>query len=516
MRSHHLWLAVILGVLGSRAAGAAENYAFYHENVMGTSLELRVLADSAEAADWAEQQVLRTIDRLAGQFSGYDPASALSRWQSGPKVPVRVPDELFEVLQASDHWRHLSGGAFDVRAEALTRVWSRCATENRKPTETELARVKALMRQDAWRLDPAQRTAERVSDCPISLNGIAKGYIVGRACHEALEASRGVRGLTLNVGGDMHVAGAMVQQVGVVNPRADSESSEPLAEIEVRDRSVATSGRSQRGLMIDGRWYSHVFDPRTGRPVERTAAATVIARQGAEADALAKVFSVLAPEESLRLAKTLPDVDCLIVTADGQVVRSPGWADYERRPLLALSDATRPDADNAPGGPAGWGAEFELAIAFEINNPDPAGGRYRRPYVAIWVENADGFPVRNLTLWVSQGGPGPFQWLPDLKRWYRSDQARKRVDKREMLFTIARPTRPPGKYSVIWDGKDDRGKPTAAGEYTLYIEAVREHGTYQSIRKALKLTDQPFAEELKGNVEIKSASVAYRHKGQGK
>ena len=91
-------------------------------------------------------------------------------------------------------------------------------------------------------------------------------------------------------------------------------------------------------------------------------------------------------------------------------------------------------------------------------------------------------------------------------------QDRKRRDKTELLFTISRPTRPSGKYKVIWDGKDDHGKVLPAGEYTISIEAAREHGTYQSIRKLVTLTDQPFTEELKGNVEIRSASIEYRRK----
>jgi FAD:protein FMN transferase len=132
--------------------------------------------------------------------------------------------------------------------------------------------------------------------------------------------------------------------------------------------------------------------------------------------------------------------------------------------------------------------------------------------VAVWVENKDGFPVRNLELWVSSGGAGPFQWLPDLKRWYRADGVRRKVDKTSMVDAISRPTRPPGKYKVVWDGKDDRGRPLPAGEYTVFIDAAREHGTYQSIRKQVTLANTPFAEELKGNVEIKSASIEYRRK----
>ena len=90
------------------------------------------------------------------------------------------------------------------------------------------------------------------------------------------------------------------------------------------------------------------------------------------------------------------------------------------------------------------------------------------------------------------GGAGPFQWIPDLKRWYRADQARKQVDRKDMVFTVARPTRQPGQYKVIWDSTDDEGKPVARGEYTLLIDAAREHGTYQNIRKEVMLGDKPF------------------------
>ena len=120
------------------------------------------------------------------------------------------------------------------------------------------------MNRPAWQLDPASGTAERLSDCPLSLNGIAKGYIVGRACEAALDTSKEFDGVLLNVGGDLRVCGDFTGTVGIAAPWADSESSEPLASSRSRDRSVATSGSSQRGFRIGGKWYSHVFDPRTG------------------------------------------------------------------------------------------------------------------------------------------------------------------------------------------------------------------------------------------------------------
>jgi thiamine biosynthesis lipoprotein ApbE len=513
--------------LGGPHPGVAGEYVVHHENVMGTSLELRLRADSPEAARRAEATVLREIERLSSIFSGYDPKSEFSRWQAASAGPVRVSPELFEVLRACDRWREASGGAFDPRVEALTRLWSACAKRDRSPSPEELAQVRAMMKAIAWRLDPDAGTAEYLTDCPLSLNAIAKGYIVEHACSVAMREG-GVRGLLLNVGGDLRACGEGPWTIGVASPWDDSDASEPLTSIEVRDRAVATSGRSRRGFRIGGRWYSHILDPRTGRPVERVAGASVIAERSADADALATIFNVLEPEESLRLARALPGVECLIALADGRIVRSDGWPRYERaRPdPTALATGQKPtdpgkgasdgDKKSKAGRGGSWGDEFELVVNFEINRPDPDEGPYRRPYVAIWVADKDGHQLRTLALWISYGGAAPYPWLPDLRHWHRSDLERTRTDKTDLVETIARPTRPPGKYKVAWDGKDNHGKPLGPGEYTIYVEAAREHGTKQSIRKKVTIADRPFAEDLEGNVEIKSASLEYRRKAQGK
>ncbi len=95
-------------LLGPSASG--EDLAFFHENVMGTSLALHVRADSQHDALGAEARVLNEIDRLSAVFSGYDPASEFSRWQATLNEPVRVSPELFEVLRFCDRWRTASGG----------------------------------------------------------------------------------------------------------------------------------------------------------------------------------------------------------------------------------------------------------------------------------------------------------------------------------------------------------------------------------------------------------------------
>jgi FAD:protein FMN transferase len=309
--------ALALVCLTARAS-AAEPYVFSHESVMGTSMELRVWADHSDAARDAEARVLGEIDRLSAILSGYDPNSELSRWSRAKGRSQAVSAPLREMLQAADVWRERSAGAFDPRVEVLSKLWAESAAQGREPSADETRRARESLARPAWRLDAASRTAEPLGDAAISFNAIAKGYILEQACDAAMKSGRGVRGLVLNVGGDLRAMGESDGSVGVVDPLADSESSPPLTVIKVHDRAVASSGRSQRGFSINGRWYSHIFDPRTGRPVETVAGATVVAPRSADADALATICNVLTPEESVRLVDATADAACLIVLADGR------------------------------------------------------------------------------------------------------------------------------------------------------------------------------------------------------
>lgn len=483
-------------------SGRADDFVFYHDNVLGTSMELKVAAKDVETARRSESAVLAEIDRLAAIYSGYDPSSEFSRWERAPRGqgPAPLSAELFGTLAAADRWRERSRGAFDARAEGLSRIWSRSARQGRIPDDAAIRQALDAMIDPAWRLDHESNTAERTSGAPITLNAIAKGEIVERSSRAGL--IDGVHGLLLNVGGDLRVSGEQARTIAIVEPVAGSESTRPVARVRVQDRAVATSGPYHRGIAVGDRWYSHILDPRTGRPAEGIRGASVIAERSADADALATILNVVEPEEGIRLVEALPKAACRIEDAHGRVFASSRWADHE---LPAVEDDP-PKADGA----VSWGETHELLIRFEINQPDDSGRRYRRPYVAVWVENQEGFPVRNLAVWVSLGSAGPWRWLPDMKRWYKAESVRRKADKGDMVDAIGQATRAPGAYSLIWDGKDDKGKPLPSGVYTINLEAAREHGTYQFIRKEIELTTEPLKAELPGNIEIKSASLEIR------
>jgi thiamine biosynthesis lipoprotein ApbE len=423
-----------------------------------------------------------------------------------------VSPELRHILGESDRWRVASGGAFDPRVEVYSRLWKRAEKSGHVPGKQQIADAHRSLGGTPWTVDNAGGTATLLTNAPLSFNAIAKGYIVERACDAAM-ALPGVRGVLLNVGGDMTVRGEMPGVVGIAPANGDSESAEPEVTIEVNDRSVATSGNAYRGFRINNRWYSHIIDPRTGYPARDVVTATVIARRGADADALATICNVLSPTESLRLVEDLPDAACRIVTRDGRVFASARWASYAQQDQKPKDEAQK--QKGAPVASAGLPDDFECAVEFTINRPEEAG-RYRRPYVVIWVEDKDGIAVRTVSLWVSLGGSGPDRWIPDLARWYRGDAKETSRQRKNLIYTMSRPTRAPGQYTVIWDLKDSAGKPVPPGSYTLFIETAREHGTHQLMRKEISLGTSEFNEDIAGNVEIKSATIRYRRKSEPK
>jgi thiamine biosynthesis lipoprotein len=458
----------------------------HYENVLGTSMELKVSAFSPEAAAVAESAVLHEIGRMTKILSGYEAGSEFSRWFRTSGEAVRVSPELFDVLNLFDQWRIRSDGALDASAEVIGRLWKQSAAEQRMPTDAELAAAVKLVHQPHWSLDAKAHTATHLSQAPLMLNSFVKSYIIRHAADAGLACS-GVSGIVVNIGGDLVVAGPLKETVLVSDPRSDAENDTPLDRLSIGNRAVATSGNYRRGERIHGQWYSHIVDPRTGQPADDILSATVVAPSATDAGALATAFNVMKPSESQELAASMPGVDYLIITRNGQRIASRGWASLEIKEALP-SMRTKGEKEG-----------LELLINLEINLQKESVTK--RPYVAVWIEDENHAPVRTVCLW-----HGSNRYVPELKSWYMKYRERYTTDK-EFGSTVTSATRSAGKYSVKWDGKDDKGNEVKPGKYTVKIEISREHGTYQLMRQEIDWDQTARQWTLPGNIEIAAASM---------
>lgn len=472
-------------------------YVTQFENVLGTSMELKISATSEANAGIAENTVIQEISRMSNILSAYDPNSEFSSWCKTFDQPVHISKELFDVLNLFDQWRMLTSGALDASAEVVSKLWRQAAAQQRIPTTKELADAVREVQQPHWKLDAAAQTATHLSHAPLMLNSFVKSYIIKEAANAAMKDGE-LNAIVVNIGGDIVIAGHLDERVSVSDPRADAENETPMDQVMISNKAIATSGNYRRGEMINGHWYSHIVDPRTGMPADNIISATVVAPNATDAGALATAFNVVTIAESIKLASSVPGAEYLIITKNGERIASPGWSSLE----------TKIPAANNEKNKRGWNNDFELIVNLEINL-QKSGGPVKRPYVAVWVEDENHAAVRTISVW-----HGSDRYINELKSWYLKYRGLYTTDK-NFSGSITSATRSAGKYTVKWDGKDDKGEFVKPGKYTIKIEASREHGTYQLMRQEIVCDETPKKFDLAGNVEIASASLDYRKKTSG-
>jgi len=467
----------------------------HYENILGTSFEMKVTSKSSQKAANAEKIALNEIKRLSKILSAYDPSSEFSIWMKTKNVSVKISNELFEVLQLMDEWKAKTEGALDPSAEIISRLWKSAAVQQMLPTNIEIQAAVNKVNQTHWVLDQFSKTAIHLSDVPLMLNSFVKSYIIKHAADEVLKYED-IKSVLINIGGDIVVAGDINESIGIVDPRATSVNDELLNYIKLNNKAIATSGNYRRGELINDKWYSHIVDPRTGIPVDEIISATVIADNATDAGALATAFNVLSTQASIELAHKILGAEYLIITKDGDRIESNGWKNYETSLFKEKTSSTKNKLDKA--NPA-----YELLIDLELSQIQ---GGARRPFVAIWVEDNNKNSVRTVSVWYNKP-----RWLHELRAWNKANN-NKFSPEAENMASVASATRSAGKYTIKWDGKDDKGVEVKNGMYTVYIEVVREHGTYQLMSHEIKVGQAPFKFDLGSNAEVSAASLEYKKK----
>jgi FAD:protein FMN transferase len=282
---------------------------------MGVEFEVVLYATDRATADKALAAAFERIAELDRVMSDYDAESELSKLSaaSPTKAPVSLSADLGTVLKYAQEVSQRSDGAFDVTAGPLTKLWRRARRQKEPPTEEQIARALAAVGYKHLELDPQRHTARLFKpEMRLDLGGIAKGYAADEAL--AAVAKLGIERALVRASGDIAVSqpppGEKGWKVGIAP--LDPEQK-PSRFILLADQAISTSGDSRQHLIVSGKRYSHIIDPRSGWGIEGRRSVTVIARRGIEADALATAVSVLDLEAGMRLIDQTPNAAALIV-----------------------------------------------------------------------------------------------------------------------------------------------------------------------------------------------------------
>jgi thiamine biosynthesis lipoprotein len=280
---------------------------------MGTTWQvtLRELPDntSEEAIQKEIEATLERIESLASHWRTDTPVSRFNRTLD--TKPFLVPPELFEILQASERIHQATKGAFDVTVAPLVNLWGFGPIEETRgkiPGDEEIENAVASMGQDKLELLPTKAIRKTRPDLQLDLSALAKGYAIDQVAQRLGEL--GAKHYLIELGGELRAKGNGSEgqgwQVGLEHPQADANATKIHRVITLENAAVATSGNYRLAFTDPdtGQAYSHLIDPRTGRPLSHDLlAVSVIAPTAMEADAWATALLVLGPKKGLQLAK---------------------------------------------------------------------------------------------------------------------------------------------------------------------------------------------------------------------
>jgi len=315
-----IWFVGVAPMVGSPAC---REHTFY---VMGTVASLEACGLPEPELDEVISLAYREIEAVDEIMSLYRTESELSRVNRQPidtAMPLSRPT--FDVLVEALHIAEASEGAFDPTVGPLVELWGFDRGEPAVPSPLELAETRARVGFQFVRLDQRATTISLARrGVEIDLGAIAKGYAVDRAL--ALLKAAGVTRAVVDLG---ESSVCFFDDGDASIPFLIRNPSPRSITFEIREGCVSTSGGGQQGFEVEGQWFSHILDPRTGWPVRDSVSATVVGRMGQamRADALATAGFVAGPEGALDLWQRFDVEGAFYFRAEGtiQSVQTPGF-----------------------------------------------------------------------------------------------------------------------------------------------------------------------------------------------
>jgi len=291
----------------------------FSRRAMGTVFSVQMPANVPTGKALAAN-VLHEIDRLERILTIYDAESEVSRLnQLAHERPIRLCDEVLEVLSLAQRLSTQTDGAFDVTAGSFSKTWGFLERQPRVPSGEALAAAASVVGMAHARLDTTSRTLR--FDTPgveINLGSIGKGYALDRGAE--LLRRESVRAALLDAGRSSVLAighppgDERGWLIGIADPRCPQSK---IARIWLRDRALATSAASFQFIDHNGKRLGHIIDPRTGWPAVGIESATVLAPTAAEADALSTAFYIMGVDAARALCTSHPDISAIMMPADG-------------------------------------------------------------------------------------------------------------------------------------------------------------------------------------------------------
>ncbi len=295
------------------------------QKLMGSRFEVTVIAVNEEIGYINIDEAISEIIRIEKLISSWDPDSdtSLINRNAGIK-PVQVSLELFRLIERAKQISKITDGAFDISYASMDRIWKFDGSMKHMPTPEEIKNSVSKVGYEKIILNAADRTVFlKEKGMKISFGAIGKGYAAQKA-KELLVSKQVVAGI-INASGDLTTWGTKASGekwlIGIANPLSKDKIFSWLPVVE---SSVATSGNYAKYVVINGRKYSHIIDPRTGYPSRGVSSVTIFNKSAEFCDALATAVFIMGKDDGLSKINQLPLTEAILVDGNNKIHKSRG------------------------------------------------------------------------------------------------------------------------------------------------------------------------------------------------
>ncbi|WP_352418200.1 FAD:protein FMN transferase [Proteiniborus sp.] len=287
--------------------------------LLGTVVQIKLLEPQPEDFFNEAFSLIQSIENKMSINIENSEVSKINK--NAGKSYVKVSPETYFVIEKGKYYSSLSNGFFDISIGPLVKLWGIGSKDANVPRQSEIDKVLRKIDYNHILLNESDRSVKLAEEgMVIDLGGIAKGYAAD-VIADYLK-SKNINNAIIDLGGNVLALGGKSQNdkwnIGIQNPF--QERNKHIGILNVKDKTIVTSGVYERYFIETGKRYHHILDPFTGYPVKNSLmSVTIVADKSIDADGLSTTVFALGTEKGMELIEKLDGIDAILVDKDKNV-----------------------------------------------------------------------------------------------------------------------------------------------------------------------------------------------------
>lgn len=292
--------------------------------LIGEDIELSIDHPDADRIFKEAEAMIRDYEK---RYSNSDPESeVVAINQAAGQEVVRVSKDLYQLIKTGREIGLATNGIFNIAIGPITRLWHRGFSDVPFPDKARInAKLDRLNPADIMLDDYQQSVFLAKAGMALDLDVISKGYFADRLKRFFFE--KGVHSGMINLGNNLITLGQANEGIDgnwlVKIPDPLTYGGQTLGELRTQDQAVVISSINERKLKVGNKYYHHLFDARTGYPIDsQLASVIIVSKQAIDGEIWSTVLFSQAPEKALQWLNQAQGIEGILITKEKQVIVS--------------------------------------------------------------------------------------------------------------------------------------------------------------------------------------------------